>query len=358
MSHFAYLKKKSSCEFENIEECNSVQSNFQKYSIDKSKGNPFFCIKTIKTVGLSKSVEIVNKDPQFNASFPTEDDITIYKKNSNSHKLQLHFESATNKQENLVGDQAIPTISVISEELKDSTISMNSSSLLNGQTAIKTKEKIPIELLQPFTDIKNNLIDIKHCLDNPPPIIYFPRHPKKILVLDMDETLSHNLSPEEHTALTVYNVYYKTGEYAKVVLRPYYKSFLDLLSKYYTFVIFTAGMKKYAESIVRLIDPKHKYFLCELYRNDCNNVNNTFYAKDLRQVGDLSQTMIIDNCITSFVLQMDNGIHIKPFYGDPNDNELALLVEYFQSIRGVADVRSELRKRYGNSLLLENFLYL
>jgi TFIIF-interacting CTD phosphatase-like protein len=63
------------------------------------------------------------------------------------------------------------------------------------------------------------------------------------LVLDLDETLIH---------------YVENGEDSYFLVRPYCKEFLHELSKYYELVIFTAGVKEYADWVIDQIDPEGK----------------------------------------------------------------------------------------------------
>lgn len=69
--------------------------------------------------------------------------------------------------------------------------------------------------------------------------------------------------------------------------------------------------------------------------------------KDLSKLGrNLNQVIIVDNVWDNFKLQQKNGIYIKTWEGDPNDdclNELKyLLIEIAKS--NVDDLREALRK--------------
>ena len=56
---------------------------------------------------------------------------------------------------------------------------------------------------------------------------------------------------------------------------------------------------------------------------------------------DLSKVMIIDNVAENFSLQDDNGIPIKNWYSDPQDQELYKMQPFLKSLasKKVADVR-------------------
>ena len=51
--------------------------------------------------------------------------------------------------------------------------------------------------------------------------------------------------------------------------------------------------------------------------------------KDLSLLGrPLSQTIIVDNSIQAFALQISNGIPISSYFGQPWDRELYMLVSF------------------------------
>jgi RNA polymerase II subunit A small phosphatase-like protein len=61
-------------------------------------------------------------------------------------------------------------------------------------------------------------------------------------------------------------------------------AFLFEMSKYYEIVVFTAGQKKYADTILNKIDPKG-WISHRLYREHCIVVNKTYYLKNLKILG-------------------------------------------------------------------------
>ena len=68
--------------------------------------------------------------------------------------------------------------------------------------------------------------------------------------------------------------------------------------------------------------------------------------KDLSRLGRcLQKTVIIDNIQENFMMQPDNGIHIKGWYHDTSDRELEKLIPFLKSlaVKRVYDVRQELR---------------
>lgn len=80
------------------------------------------------------------------------------------------------------------------------------------------------------------------------------------------------------------------------------------MQKDYEVIIFTAGLKEYADYILNQMDPHRKLINYRLYRDSCL-FNYGVYLKDLSRLGrDLKKTLIIDNIAENFDLQPDNGI--------------------------------------------------
>ena len=75
--------------------------------------------------------------------------------------------------------------------------------------------------------------------------------------------------------------------------------FLSDMSKYYEIVVFTAGLKDYADWIINDLD-KHGFINHRLYRDHTKHRNGV-YIKDLSKLGrDMSKTLIIDNIEDNF----------------------------------------------------------
>ena len=96
----------------------------------------------------------------------------------------------------------------------------------------------------------------KYCLHHnllPPKQANLPSH---TLVLDLDETLVHCYldEPDDYDISFPIN----DGEEYRVYLsfRPYVFHFLDTMSRYFELIVYTGGIRQYAETI------------CELFNND------------------------------------------------------------------------------------------
>ena len=153
------------------------------------------------------------------------------------------------------------------------------------------------------------------------------------LVLDLDETLIHFRFDKSNEGIL------KT--------RPGLFNFLKDVGKKYELVIFTAGTQEYADPIIDIIEKDKKIFYKRLYRQHTVVINNIF-VKDLTKLGrDLSKIIIVDNMPQNFYLQKENGIFIKNYFGQ--DNEDKALIDLSPILLKIAskpnnDVRKELKK--------------
>ncbi len=179
---------------------------------------------------------------------------------------------------------------------------------------------------------------------------------KKLLVLDLDETLVHSTSKgssrnhdvnstlievliEKHSCL-----YY-------VYKRPHVNYFLKKVSEWYKIVIYTASVREYADPVIDWLDSE-KVVSNRLFRDSCVNLSdteNTFFKNLGCITQDLSSVVLIDNSPSAFVLQPNNGILVKSWTDDQNDECLLDLVEFLDALRFTNDVRSVLHfNSFGN----------
>eukprot|EP00826_Nyctotherus_ovalis_P022032 TRINITY_DN17212_c0_g1_i1.p1 TRINITY_DN17212_c0_g1~~TRINITY_DN17212_c0_g1_i1.p1 ORF type:complete len:151 (+),score=22.71 TRINITY_DN17212_c0_g1_i1:294-746(+) len=127
-------------------------------------------------------------------------------------------------------------------------------------------------------------------------------------------------------------------------MRPGAHEFLQLMAEHFEVVIFTAGVKSYADWVLREINAD-RFINHKLYRQH-TTVTGTFFVKDLSRLGrDLRRVIIVDNVAESFQLQPFNGIMIKTWVGDKSDTALLELAPILREIavRKVEDVRDTLK---------------
>ena len=186
---------------------------------------------------------------------------------------------------------------------------------------------------------------------------------KKLLLLDLDETLIHSeirdksnfqyLNKIKDTAKCYHKLFsyieknYKY--YIDIFFRPYLFDFLHEIQNYFDIAIFTASSKGYADTIINYIDPSNTIFKFRLYRDACIPIQKHIYIKDLRIIKNYepSNIVLMDNSLYSFINQPSNGMLLYSFYWDDKDDQLIraknFLIKY---ICNAKDVREDLEKWY------------
>ena len=178
------------------------------------------------------------------------------------------------------------------------------SSSLEGRN-----EPAPVKTSPPVTETKTSVGAIMGL----PPGAEIPKSPflpakdmdekEYTLVLDLDETLIH---------------FVDMGQDSYFLIRPGAQQFLEEMYKYYEVVVFTAGMKDYADWVLDQFDT-NRYIKHRLYRHHVRQ-NGVYLVKDLGKIGrNLKKTLIVDNVAENFAKQPDNGIFIRTWYNDMDD---------------------------------------
>ena len=187
--------------------------------------------------------------------------------------------------------------------------------------------------------------------------IIFTNSGKKILVLDLDETLVHSSKekpfPNKKNIVLHFNIKYMMYT-IYVILRPFLDIFLKQLSLYYDLYIFTASMSQYAEPLIKIID-KNKVVVQVLNRQDCKFIKGVYF-KDLSIFKkDFKDIIIIDNNPISYALNKHNGIPITTWIDNPNDKELLKLIPILKFLSKVKDVRPYINKMTDTTKTKLNF---
>ena len=159
---------------------------------------------------------------------------------------------------------------------------------------------------------------------------------KYSLILDLDETLIH------------FKVNHSENEEGVLKLRPGVFTFLEKVGEFYEIILFSEASEEYTLLMMEAFKNKNnkKFFDYKLYRKHCIIIGQDF-IKDLSRIGrPLDKTIIIDNLAQNFKMQKSNGIIIKPFLGeDQNDQALIDLIPILINIaRDEIDVRNGLMK--------------
>jgi len=172
-----------------------------------------------------------------------------------------------------------------------------------------------------------------------------PRGRRKILVLDLDETLvSSTTKPRARTDMVIKVLLGGLPMSFYVRKRPYVDIFLTTVCQWYEVIIFTASLSPYADPVIDRLDPKRK-IKKRLYRQSCLHKGVGTFVKDLSVIeSDLSQVLIVDNSPVAYSHNIENAVPISDFLGeDSNDKALLELLPFLDALRNVGDVRSVLK---------------
>lgn len=181
-------------------------------------------------------------------------------------------------------------------------------------------------------------------------------HKKKILVLDLDETLVHASAtfPYYKSGKPVVNTY-QLDLYVEnnpctfyISERPYVHLFMAKVCEWYQVIIFTASVKAYADPVIDRLDRNH-LIKERLFRESCATQDGIF-IKDLSIItDDLSKCVIIDNSPLSYAWQPENAIPIESWLATrESDEELLHLLPFLDALRYVQDCRNVLSLRLQN----------
>ncbi|KAJ6250114.1 scp1-like small phosphatase 4-related [Anaeramoeba flamelloides] len=194
---------------------------------------------------------------------------------------------------------------------------------------------------------------------------------KLTLVLDLDQTLVYSSTnkPDQYDFKCIFKQNTlnldqiiqneeATEQIIYVQKRPYLETFLEECAKLFEVVIFTAGIKEYADQVLDHIDPENSFISHRLYRDSCKKFEGSHYVKDLSLLGrKLEKCIIIDDQPSSYHLQPENAIPIKEFLGNINpdtkdfqsqglmfNNELKIILKILQQFEKCENVYPLLEK--------------
>ena len=185
----------------------------------------------------------------------------------------------------------------------------------------------------------------------PPPYLHTYNQKPYSLILELDETLVYfKVNPENESE-------------GVLKVRPGVMEFLEDVDKYYELIIFTCATQDYANLLIEAIEENKIYFEHRLYRQHTVIIDNDF-VKDLTRIGrPLDKIAIIDNMPQNFRLQKENGINIKPFWGeDIYDTALINLAPILINIaeeggdirQGLAKYRDEIVEKVTSNIYKHN----
>jgi len=166
--------------------------------------------------------------------------------------------------------------------------------------------------------------------------------PRKLLVLDLDETLVYGT--EQRLSIPEG---FKTGSYY-VYLRPHVRPFLEFCIDRFDVGVWTASSADYAHAVVMELFGSLERLKFLWSRTRCTlrydpEAQKRYWVKDLgkiKRIGyALERVIVIDDTAKKHERNYGNLVRVSPFEGQPEDDELAYLIRYLDVLADVDNVR-------------------
>ena len=164
---------------------------------------------------------------------------------------------------------------------------------------------------------------------------------RKVLVLDLDETLVHCSPFPPHPDVQSYKF---DDDECYIFLRPNVEEFLEKVTAMFEVYIFTAGTKEYADRIIDKLCPQIDVFHRH-YRDSCKFVSNKC-KKDLKIFKrDLKDIIMVDDNPHMREYYPKNTLFIQKWNGIPNDEWLlGKIFPILQDCESAEDIRPIITK--------------
>ena len=165
---------------------------------------------------------------------------------------------------------------------------------------------------------------------------------KKLLVLDLDETLIYSseskLNREHDFIVSDYFVY----------KRPFLDDFLEYCRQNFCISIWTSADIFYAKRIIDLIFTEDDHFEFIWTRDKCTNYFDSELLeyipvknfKKIKNKGyDLNHVICLDDSPEKHIKNYGNLVRVKPYFGEDEDKELLFLIEYLKKLKIESNIR-------------------
>lgn len=172
--------------------------------------------------------------------------------------------------------------------------------------------------------------------------------PRKLLILDLDETLVHASASELQRPAD-----FRAGPW-HVYRRPGLDAFLRCCASEFDLAVWTSSSSPYASAIVEAIIPEDLALQFLWARERCTRRFDPEtweyeWLKDLKKVKKrgyaLSQVLMIDDTPEKLARHYGNLVHVIPFMGDAADDELFRLAPWLITLARIENVR-RVEKRF------------
>lgn len=161
--------------------------------------------------------------------------------------------------------------------------------------------------------------------------------PKLTVFLDLDNTLIYNCT-EDHDISPDFSIIVDEKKHF-IKARPHLKEFLKFVAESFYVYIYTAGTESYAKELFNRLNRPKPIIRGYFSRNHCIN-NGECFIKDLNILNsDLSRTVLIDDSPLVYAEFPKNGIKIKKYMGEKDDNELLRMKKVLTALSEYKDVR-------------------
>lgn len=169
--------------------------------------------------------------------------------------------------------------------------------------ASQSWEDLPLQLQNALEFLRKLPYYPQTLLRNARP--FLPPPTKPTLVLDLDETLVHCCRGLTQMAtLPDMIVEFDGISTGRVHFRPFVQIFLEVVSRTFEVVVFTASQQSYADQVIDALDPARALISHRLYRQHCTEFRGAYF-KELGLLGrPLSQCVLVDNSPISVACAM------------------------------------------------------
>lgn len=196
--------------------------------------------------------------------------------------------------------------------------------------------------------------DLRLVVDGVTEPVSVPKQ-RKLVVCDLDETLVYATTVRlaTHEAFTV-------GPYY-AYLRPHLRYFLGFCASRFDLAVWTSSSEDYADAVVKQVfgSVEHLEFLWS--RSRCTSrydavTREQYWVKDLkkiRRIGyELKHVIVVDDTAKKHERNYGNLVRVRPFEGQPDDDELLHLAKYLNALVDVDDIRRVEKRGWRYSQIL------
>lgn len=173
-------------------------------------------------------------------------------------------------------------------------------------------------------------------------------NPKKLLILDLDETLIHGATQKlDYEPACI-------APWCFLYIRPFVEDFMAFCKDHFKVAIWTTASPEHAEMALGQICESDYPFEFIWTSNRCTQARDKIgmddygsgyhWVKDLKKVKrlgfNLDQVLMIDDTPSMLERQYGNLVQIKRFKGDSEDQELPKLMRYLIELSGEKNIRN------------------